>query len=138
MKNLLIIILLFIALLSPIANARPVRPYSPKRIIQKAQVLAVGEVLEVNTIKKIPKQQTKWKIPLLQMKAKIRILRSFSISNKQSPQKNKNIFLKYHAIEREKCQFVDNGPRFPYLFEKDVFVFPLKEQVAGHYFLPFI
>jgi len=46
-------------------------------IADKAEVLLVGEIVEISAVEKIDADKTRWNTPLLRMAAKIRVLRTF-------------------------------------------------------------
>src|SRR5438552_1669583 len=59
------------------ASARPVRVWTMDEIADKAEVLLVGEIVEISAVEKIDADKTRWNTPLLRMAAKIRVLRTF-------------------------------------------------------------
>ena len=56
------------------AAARPVRVWTMDEIADKAEVLLVGEIVEISAVEKIDADKTRWNTPLLRMAAKIRVL----------------------------------------------------------------
>ena len=109
------------------AHARPVYLWTPQEIAEKAAVIAVGEVLEVKVARPIPPEETHWKTPLLEMNAKIRVLRSFADGIQLSLSPSPEFLVTYSAIDWSRTDGVANGPQFPELHVGDVFAFPLQE-----------
>ena len=59
------------------ASARILRVWTMDEIADKAEVLLVGEIVEISAVEKIDADKTRWNTPLLRMAAKIRVLRTF-------------------------------------------------------------
>ena len=114
------------AALSSGVDARPVHVWRMEELAGKADVLATGEVVVVSRGRTLAANETRWRTPILQMHARIRILRSFSRPGKPVLPKNSEISLKYSAIDWEKCSGVTNGPIFPRLSVGEIRVFPLR------------
>jgi len=120
------VLLLLAAALPSLLEARPVSRWAPQRIAAKAEFLAVAEVIEVTERKRVPKEKTRWRIPLLLMTAKLRVVRSFVVTGAHTIRDGGTVKLAYHVVDRENCKSIVNGPHFPALSPGDVFVFPLR------------
>lgn len=118
-------------LLSNSTDARPVYSWTMQELAKQADLLLVGEVLDVESAGTISPGQTHWTIPLLRMKASVRVLRVFPSSEKFTVATGDLISLEYQAIDRDKTNGVVNGPEFPSLSIGDVFAFPLRKATAG-------
>ena len=123
------LVVVAVATWSPFADARPVSFWNPKRIVAKAEVLVVAEVLEVTEQEHVAKERNRWKIPLLHMNARIRVKRFFEISGKHTIREAEPITLTYCAIDWENCKAIVNGPNFPDLSHGDIVVFPLRKTI---------
>ena len=123
--------LLAAALLSPMADARPVRVWTMKEAADKADVLVTGEVLAVSRGRTLEPDETRWHAPILQMHARIRVLRSFARPGKPDIPKGCEISLAYSAVDWQKGTVIVNGPSFPRLHVGNVFVFPLRATAEG-------
>lgn len=112
---------------SPIAiHAKPVYPWRLNEIASKADILVTGEVVEITTLKAIDKAHSFWRIPILHLKAKIRVLRAFSKPHHTNLQKDQTFALEYNAIDWKNIRIgVTDGPAFPGLDVARVYVFPL-------------
>jgi hypothetical protein len=115
-----------LSICSPVC-ARPVHRWTPEEIAEKADVIVVGEVLEVGVARSIPPGETHWQTPLLEMTARIRVLRSFADGIQLSVSRSPEFLLSYSAIDWSRTDGVANGPEFPELEVGDVFAFPLQE-----------
>ncbi len=120
-----------VAVLSSAVDARPVHLWRMNELAGKAEVLATGEVVAVSRGRTLAPNETRWRTPILLMRARIRILRSFSRPGKPGLPKNSEISLKYSAIDWKKCTGIANGPTFPNLHVGNVFVFPLRASKEG-------
>jgi hypothetical protein len=96
------------------------------KMVKEAEILVVGEVIEVVDEERIAEDANSWKIPLLRMSAKIQTKRMFSLSEEAVVDEDEMIRFSYQVIDWEKCRGVGNGPEFPMLSIGDVFVFPLR------------
>ncbi len=64
---------------------------------------------------------------LLQMRAKVRILRAFPSLLRSDSTDNSVFFLRYYAIDQKSSAPLPDGPRFPYVARGDTYVFPLRK-----------
>src|SRR5205809_7419248 len=104
MRALPFIYTVFLACIVGIDSASPtiVRPWRLDEIADKADVLLVGEVIEISPVEKIDAEKTHWNTPLLRMAAKIRVLRTFKGSGAHGIQKEKQIVLLYEVVDWER------------------------------------
>ena len=123
--------LLIAALLPSMADARPVHVWRMEQAADKADVLATGQVLAVRRGRALAPNETRWHAPILQMHARIRMLRSFARPGRPNLPKGSEISLAYSAIDWEKCSGIANGPSFPDLHVGNVSVFPLRASREG-------
>ena len=72
--TLVMVGLVWVAIFPRPAGARIFFPWDVERIAQTAEVIAVGEVREVSIFRRIAREETRWRVPLLQKEAKIRVL----------------------------------------------------------------
>ncbi len=84
------------------ASARVVRVWMMDEIANKAEVLLVGEIIEISAVEKIDANKTRWNTPLLRMAAKIGVLRTFNRNGAPAIQQEKQIVLVYEAADRER------------------------------------
>ena len=119
-----------LALHGPGASGRPVRLWTIQALAEKADVLAVAEVLGTASVGPIDPDQNRWRIALVQMHAKLRVLRTFP-PDAAAPKPGQVITLQYRAVARGDAQGICNGPLFPELHKGEVFVFPLRRIAAG-------
>jgi len=95
-------------------------------IADKAEVLLVGEIVEISAVEKIDADKTRWNTPLLRLAAKIRVLRAFKGSGAHAIQQEKQIVLVYEVADWERGGGVSDGPFFREFAVGDVFAFPLR------------
>jgi len=119
--------ILCLAIPSGIALARIVSSWSIERIAREADAIAVGEVLQVSTVGTVSESHTQWPQPLLQKKARIRVLRSLSQPGKPLLSEGEFLSLAYLALDVERGGGITDGPEFPKLSVGDVYAFPLRK-----------
>jgi len=121
-------LMVFAGLLFSVASAwaRPVHQWTLQEIAEKTDAIVVGEVLEVKVARSIPPEETHWKTPLLEMNARVRVLRSFADGIRLSLSPGPELLLTYSAIDWSRTDRVANGPQFPELQVGNVFAFPLQ------------
>ena len=126
-----------LVILSPAADARLIAPWTMESISETADLIAVGEVLDVAPVITIvaTRHDVHWSIPLRCMTAKIRILRFFSKRNELLVEKDQTIAFEYKTIDwtrgpLEIFQIFDtlsvNVVEYPNFHVGDVFAFPLR------------
>src|SRR6266581_1138842 len=108
------------------AAARPVRVWTMDEIADKAEVLLVGEIVEISEVEKIDADKTRLNTPMLRMAAKIRVLRTFKRNGAPAIHQEKQIVLVYEAVDRERGGGSVGGPFFREFAVGDVFAFPLR------------
>src|SRR6266487_6174618 len=84
------------------ASARILRVWTMDDIADKAEVLLVGEIVEISAVAKIDADKTRWNTLMLRMAAKIRVLRTFKRNGAPAIQQEKQIVLVYEAVDRER------------------------------------
>src|SRR6266516_3017015 len=84
------------------ASARILRVWTMDEIADKAEVLLVGEIVEISAVEKIDADKTRWNTPLLRMAAKIRVLRTFKRNGAPAIQQAKQIVLVYEVADWER------------------------------------
>ncbi len=121
-----VVIVVFLLVGTFQAQARPVSPYSPQRIADEAEVIVVGEVVEVTEAGRIPAEQTQWNAALLDMRAQVRVLRVYPHTEETKPAGGDLITVPYLAIDWENTRGLINGPFFTEFRAGDVYAFPLR------------
>ncbi len=106
------------------AQARLISPYHPRRIADEAEVIVVGEVIELTCAGAVPAEQTKWRTPLADMRARVRVLRCYPGAEETKLAAGDTISVPYLALQPQTSPML-NGPSFPSLSVGDVFAFPL-------------
>lgn len=100
-------------------------PWSLDDIATKANVIAVGRVAEVSVAGKLPTGSGRLKMPLLQMQAKVEVLRSFSKPGSPQLVSGKPISIGYLAADPDLPGSSFGGPFFADLSVGDILAFPL-------------
>jgi len=113
-------------LVCPAASARPSRLWSFQSISETAELIVVGEVIEVVDRGPIAKEETRWNIPLRRMETEIRILRTFPRDVPEKLHSISLIRLEYNSTDHKKVFLLVNGPSFPHFSVGDIYAFPLR------------
>ena len=119
-------VLLPLVLLPSTAHARLISRWTLERIAKEAEVLVVGEVLDVATVGSIPRGETRWRAPLFRKKARVRVLRFVLKPGSTGLVENQEIDVEFYGIDWERGGSGVNGPHFPDISAGDVTVFPLR------------
>lgn len=107
-------------------QARPVSVLTIKRIADEADVVVVGEVTAITSDKAKEADNLRWHTQLLEMKATIRVFRSYEKTNVASLASGSEISLTYLGIDpKHPDVMIDDGPVFPRLAVGNIFAFPL-------------
>lgn len=122
-----ILCILVLILFTHSTSARPVSPWTLDAIATKADILVVGEVLEVTQAGDIAQDQNRWNTPLLKMIAKVQLLRTFPQSAKFRLAKDQVISLRYYAVDWKNGKSGVNSLQFPHLSQGDIYAFPLRK-----------
>src|SRR5438034_7692575 len=94
------------------ASARILPVWTMDEIADKAEVLLVGEIVEISAVEKIDADKTRWNTPLLRKAAKIRVLRAFKGSGAHAIQQEKQMVLVYEVADWDRGGGVSDGPFF--------------------------
>lgn len=117
------------------AISRGVHLWSIKELAQKADVLVVGEVIEVTLVEGIRPDMTHWNISLLRMAAKIRVLRAYAQDGSPPIQEEKPLILIYEAIDWEKDEHYSTALDLHEFAVGDIFAFPLRRETEQEAFI---
>src|SRR5436309_14496411 len=94
------------------ASARILRVWTMDDIADKAEVLLVGEIVEISAVEKIDADKTRWNTPPLRMAAKISVLRAYQGSGAHAAQRGKQTGMANEVADWEPGGGVSDGHFF--------------------------
>lgn len=100
---------------------------SIESIVDAAEIIVVGQVVELHDLGPVPTEETQWKTPLRRMEAAIRILRTHPIEKFESLAIGSVVSIQYLTRDRDQPGLV-RAPIFPHLVVQDIYAFPLQKQ----------
>jgi hypothetical protein len=125
-KRLILFVLPCMLLFLAQAHARLVSWYSLEDVAKRAQVLVVGEIVNVATLEPIPPEQSKWPTPLIRAEARVRVLRSFSPKEASRLREGELIAMWATQLDPTKSVTLIDGPLLPDLTPGRIVVLPLR------------
>ena len=117
----------------PQVHARLVGWYSLEDLATRADVLTVGEIVNVATLESIPREQSKWTTALVRVEVRIQVFRSYSPKGAANLPEGELIAVRATQFDPTKPVTVIDGPFLPDLTLGRVVVLPLHATDAnGH------
>lgn len=105
-------------------QARLVRTWTYQDIAKESGVITVGRVVETSVADKTVAARF-WGVPILQMRAKVKVLRSFSQPGSTQLQPGQFVYVSYEIIDPAHHGIIGNGPMFAQIKVGDIHIFPL-------------